>query len=103
MIRKFNTLFLALCLLAWSVITPVQTGQGKQGFKAASGKVVFQNLTTASASTDTAVKKFTDSALKASTNFRLSRLLISSVQSVISLHGFIYRHPIFNTLSAQAP
>jgi len=57
MIRKLNIILLSLCLLAWSVITPVQAGQGKQGFKAASGKVVFQNLTTASTSSDTAVKK----------------------------------------------
>ncbi|MBL7844532.1 MAG: hypothetical protein JNK44_11760 [Cyclobacteriaceae bacterium] len=103
MIRKLNTFLLTLCLLAWSVITPVQAAQCKQSFKATSGKVVFQNLTTPSTSSDTAVKKFTDSALRASTNFRLSRLLISSVQSVFSLNRFIYRHPIFNTLSAQAP
>jgi hypothetical protein len=102
-IRKFNTLFLALCLLAWSAITPVQAGQGKQGFKATSGKVVFQNLTTASVSSDTAVKKFTDSAFGTTACFCTSGFLISSAKSVFSLSGFVYRHPVYTTPSAQAP
>jgi hypothetical protein len=102
-IRKFNTLFLALCLLAWSVITPVQAGQGEQGFKAASGKVVLQNLTTASVSSENVVKKLTDSVAGNAAQFGISGYLILPAHSGLSLHGFVYRHPVYNTLSAQAP
>lgn len=102
-IRKFNTLFLSLCLLAWSVITPVQAGQGEQGFKAASGKVVLQNLTKASVSSENVVKKSTDSATGNTAYFGVSRYLILSAHPDLSLHGFVYCHPVYNTLSAQAP
>jgi len=103
MIRKFNSFFLALCLLAWSSITPVQAEQGKQGFKEVPSKVVFQNLSIASASSDTTVKKFSDSAFKTTTHCYTAAFLISSVSSISSLGGFVYHHPIYNTLSAQAP
>jgi len=103
MIKKFYILFLALCLLAWSVITPVQAGQDKQGFKAASGKVVLQNLTSSSASSDTAVKKFSDSAFGATAHFCTSQKLISLAQPNFCSKGFVYHHPIYNILSAQAP
>jgi hypothetical protein len=103
MIRKFYSLFLALCLLAWSSITPVQAGQGKQGFKEVPSKVVFQNLSIASASSDTAVKKFSDSAFKTSAYYFITAFLISSLNSISTLGGFVYHHPIYNTLSAQAP
>lgn len=102
-IKKLNTLLLVITLLAWSTITPVQAGQGKQGFNAASGKVVFLNLTTASAASDTAVKKLTDTAFKATTYFCTTGFPFSSVHPASPMRGFVYRHPVYNTLSAQAP
>jgi len=102
-IRKLSTLFLVLCLLAWSVVTPVQAGQQKQGFKATSGKVVLQNSTTPSTSSETMVKKFTDTANHVTTHFYLSETARLSGLSVSSLQGFVYQHPVYNTLSAHAP
>ena len=103
MFRKFTTLLLALCLLAWSSITPVHAEQGRHGFKEMPGKVVFQNLSIASTSSDTAVKKFSDTTFQNNIHFYLKEFLTSLVNSFSHLGGFIYRHPIYNNLTAQAP
>jgi hypothetical protein len=102
-IRQFHILLLVLCLLAWSVVTPIQAGGGKQNFKAASGKVVLQNITAPAGSLDTAVKKFSDTAGPSGNQFFLSQRAASPVHSASSLCGFVYRHPVYQTPSAQAP
>ncbi|QOI98005.1 MAG: hypothetical protein HRU69_11155 [Flammeovirgaceae bacterium] len=49
-------------------------------------------------------KKLTDDTLKTTSYFFTAESLpFSSVRNFFHVGGFVYQHPIYNTLSAQAP
>ncbi|MCU0357342.1 MAG: hypothetical protein MUE95_07160 [Cyclobacteriaceae bacterium] len=103
MITKFPTLLLVFCLFAWSVITPVQAGKGKQNFKASTGQVELHNLALVSNAPETELKKISDTTGQSANPFCLWAASSIPDQRGEFLFGFVYQHPFYTTLSAQAP
>ena len=103
MLRKLHIILLVCSLTAWSVTSPVYAG-GRQSYtlKESGSKFIFQNLSSRNFS-DSTVKKLTDTVAGAATRFSLAAALPTSWPIATSLQGFVYHHPIYNTLSAQAP